>query len=294
MSLTRYTIAPCTSRTLSSMAKSLHINISREKMTSPLGSASTLTSSSKGIAGARQRHRFFSGTLVSRPQFKPTSPIPSAAVSFLDSHCFKLKVFAEFILVPFVVCFLITQDNPDLDIRGAVSERNISRQFGELVHPEDDDEQVDQIHEQNVFAIRRLKQDRIPPPTQPAPKQTVPDVPPPAQQTAPKQTVPQPAQPSVPPRYRKNPNQLTILVPPLKTLVEETITIEDFEPNPDPRILRRRRIRHRRWNRRRKNWHIPRSTRAQRAQTRRPTTHDFVIVYFLALSLYYLPLLYNL
>ncbi|KAJ7271371.1 hypothetical protein B0H12DRAFT_731303 [Mycena haematopus] len=162
-----------------------------------------------------------------------------------DDHYLKLKLFVEFILVPFVACSLIAQDFLDFNLQDAIFERNNSREFGELVHPEDDmDDEANTIHEQNVMAIRsiqqererQLKRDRHPDvPQPPSPQPPRPKAPPP---TA-KLTVPQPPQPTVPPRHRKNPNpnskQLTILVPPLKTPVEETISIGDFKP-PEPKL----------------------------------------------------------
>lgn len=48
-----------------------------------------------------------------------------------DDDCYlKLKIFTEFILVPFVACSLIVQDFPSLDLRGAIFERNSSHEYG--------------------------------------------------------------------------------------------------------------------------------------------------------------------
>jgi hypothetical protein len=63
--------------------------------------------------------------------------------------------FTRFVLVPFVTVSLIAEDLSFKDFQSALIERNVSNDFGELFHPEDDNNDiVHEIHRQNVLWIR--------------------------------------------------------------------------------------------------------------------------------------------
>ncbi|KAJ6493478.1 hypothetical protein DFH09DRAFT_1104472 [Mycena vulgaris] len=72
--------------------------------------------------------------------------------------------FTAFVLVPFAATTLILQDLAGLgNLQDALLERNDSKEYGELIHPEDDeDDKVQQLHRQNIMAVRRLQNQREP------------------------------------------------------------------------------------------------------------------------------------
>ncbi|KAF7368974.1 hypothetical protein MVEN_00223800 [Mycena venus] len=158
-----------------------------------------------------------------------------------DSNHMAMKDFVSFILVPFVAICLIAQDFPGLmgGIQGAIFERNNSNEYGDLVHPEDDaDEQVHQLHHENMKAIKALstdsdRYDHLPPKKkQPLPPPSskdgaIPSYPPPPLKHDPVSSL---QDATAPPRHRKKgePLGLTIRVPPYRPVEEEEITIDDF------------------------------------------------------------------
>jgi hypothetical protein len=78
-----------------------------------------------------------------------------------DSNCLTMRDFTDFILVPFVACSLIAEDIPDFTLQDSIFERNNSMEYGDLVNPEnDDDDTVHEVHRQNVQAIRSLDRNR--------------------------------------------------------------------------------------------------------------------------------------
>ncbi|KAF8127808.1 hypothetical protein K438DRAFT_1888848 [Mycena galopus ATCC 62051] len=131
-----------------------------------------------------------------------------------DSCCLCMKDFVDFVLVPFVATFLISQDLPTQDAR---FEKDSSTKYGELVNPEDDaDEEASHVHEENVRAVRRVERARE------------------------NLLIPVSAiESTAPPRHRKKSEQeasLKIRLPAQRTLEEEEITLSDYEaPQPKPK-----------------------------------------------------------
>ncbi|KAJ7237963.1 hypothetical protein C8J57DRAFT_1727728 [Mycena rebaudengoi] len=90
----------------------------------------------------------------------------------VTSNFLTVDDFTRFILVPLTAILLITHDLSFDDFQSALFERNASNEFGDLFHPEDDnDEIVHEIHRQNVMWIRtairqregeNIKEDKIP------------------------------------------------------------------------------------------------------------------------------------
>lgn len=81
-----------------------------------------------------------------------------------SSNYLTVQDFIEFVLVPFVAISLIEERmpgyNPDSGFQDAIFERNNSNEFGDIFHAEEDDPKADQIHQENIAAIRAFK--RIP------------------------------------------------------------------------------------------------------------------------------------
>ncbi|KAJ7667304.1 hypothetical protein B0H17DRAFT_1142793 [Mycena rosella] len=73
----------------------------------------------------------------------------------VTSNLITLKDFTHFILLPWVATSLILQDIPGLDdMTTATFERENSKEFGELCHPDDDEnEEVAEILRLNTFAM---------------------------------------------------------------------------------------------------------------------------------------------
>ncbi|KAJ6558940.1 hypothetical protein B0H10DRAFT_1967169 [Mycena sp. CBHHK59/15] len=154
-----------------------------------------------------------------------------------DSTHMSMKDFVNFILVPFVAICLIAQDSSSGDMQTAIFERNNSKEYGELVHPEDDaNEQVHDLHRDNMKAIQNIGTDTTsyahPPPPKPPKKSThLAPLPPPAGALQDPSTAP--------PRHRKNyllKASSLIRLPPSKPVQEEEITMDDYEiPKPRPK-----------------------------------------------------------
>ncbi|KAJ7687258.1 hypothetical protein B0H17DRAFT_1136384 [Mycena rosella] len=77
----------------------------------------------------------------------------------VTSNLMSMKHFTEFILVPWAATSLILQDIPDLNrMLDATFERENSKEFGELCHPDDDaNEEVAEILRLNTFAMRAVQ-----------------------------------------------------------------------------------------------------------------------------------------
>ncbi|KAJ7688853.1 hypothetical protein B0H17DRAFT_1135391 [Mycena rosella] len=77
----------------------------------------------------------------------------------VTSNLMSMKHFTEFILVPWAATSLILQDIPDLNgMLDATLERENSKEFGELCHPDDDEnEEVAEILRLNTFAMRAVQ-----------------------------------------------------------------------------------------------------------------------------------------
>ncbi|KAJ7435728.1 hypothetical protein B0H11DRAFT_2113173 [Mycena galericulata] len=112
--------------------------------------------------------------------------------------------------------FLFLEDLPNLDnLQDAIFERNNSNEFGSLFNADTDDPEVHEIHRQNLVAIRGHERDRED-----------------AQQ---ENEVEDPFK-TAPPRHRKvlvklePPGSLKIRLPPPAPVIEEEITIDDFQP----------------------------------------------------------------
>ncbi|KAJ6529437.1 hypothetical protein DFH09DRAFT_1412174 [Mycena vulgaris] len=73
-----------------------------------------------------------------------------------DSALICIKDFVSFILTPFVVTLLISEDK-GLSYEDATSERNASNVFGELMQPDDDDPVIEDLHRANIRAMRGLE-----------------------------------------------------------------------------------------------------------------------------------------
>ncbi|KAF8134807.1 hypothetical protein K438DRAFT_1883060 [Mycena galopus ATCC 62051] len=136
-----------------------------------------------------------------------------------DSCCLRMKDFVDFVLVPFVATFLISQDLPTQD---ASFEKESSTEYGELVNPEDDaDEEASHVHEENVRAVRRVERARENP------------------------LIPVSAiESTAPPCHRKKSEKkeeasLKIRLPAQRTLEEEEITLSDYEA-PQPKLKKER------------------------------------------------------
>ncbi|KAJ6583448.1 hypothetical protein DFH09DRAFT_1308957 [Mycena vulgaris] len=73
-----------------------------------------------------------------------------------DSALISIKDFVSFILTPFAVTLLISEDK-GLSYEDATSERNASNVFGELMQPEDDDPVIEDLHHANIRGMRGLE-----------------------------------------------------------------------------------------------------------------------------------------
>ena len=122
---------------------------------------------------SNQEHRLEQAVLETLHDLIATGP-DSKRFDTYDptSNLLSLADFTAFILVPFAATALILQDIPGLDtLPNAISERNNSKEYGLLIHPEDDDEsEVQEIHRQNLLAIRRVTVDEAGLWTEPKPK----------------------------------------------------------------------------------------------------------------------------
>ncbi|KAJ6595010.1 hypothetical protein DFH09DRAFT_1412818 [Mycena vulgaris] len=73
-----------------------------------------------------------------------------------DSALISIKDFVSFILTPFAVTLLISEDK-GLSYEDATSERNASNMFGEHMQPEADDPVIEDLHRANIRAMSGLE-----------------------------------------------------------------------------------------------------------------------------------------
>ncbi|KAJ7166234.1 hypothetical protein C8R46DRAFT_1192613 [Mycena filopes] len=70
------------------------------------------------------------------------------------SNLIALEDFIPFVLVPFVALLLISEDQ-DIAIADALKIQKASNTFGNIVHPDDDDDVIHEIHRKNLRAMRQ-------------------------------------------------------------------------------------------------------------------------------------------
>ncbi|KAJ7077176.1 hypothetical protein B0H15DRAFT_805346 [Mycena belliarum] len=78
-----------------------------------------------------------------------------------NSNLLNLKDFISFVLTPFTAALLISEDR-GVSIEEADTIRDTSSKFGEVAHPEnDDDTELDELHRANIRAMRAANSDNV-------------------------------------------------------------------------------------------------------------------------------------